>query len=197
MELINLNGARGVGKSTLTEKLKSGPTTYTVEVIHSSKVLSEMSHTVYNLEINQLNYSQLFEIQQNLIDNAKRLDKDVVIFDTHNVELVYGIGKIKSLTPEAHIYEFGAYITIEVDPKTLLERRKNQETIKRSLNLSDIMLEISAERNESIKLANISNKKFYRINNKELDSAVKDLDEIIKKELSINKNYGNRFYNNK
>ncbi len=125
------------------------------------------------------------------------LDKEVVIFYTHNVELVYEIGKIKPLTPQAHIYEFGAYITIEGDPKILLERRKNPETIKRSLNLSDIMLEISAERNESMKLANIANKNFYRINNKELGSTVKDLDEIIKKELSINKTYGNQFYNDK
>ena len=42
-----------------------------------------------------------------------------------------------------------------------------------------------------MKLADIANKNFYRINNKKLDSAVKDLDEIIKKELNINKTYGN------
>jgi adenylate kinase len=195
-KLINLNGARGTGKSTITDILKLKKTNYTLEVLHSSKLLSKMSHATYGLEINQLNYTELFDIQQNLIDYAKGLNKDVIIFDTHNIELVYQTGKIKTITPEAHIYEFGAYITVYVDPISLLDRRKKQVSVKRNLNLLDIISEIDAERDESEKLAKMAGVNFYKINNSELDSAVEELNKIIEKELDLNKEYGNKFYNN-
>ena len=172
MKMILAGGARGVGKTSIFSALEHlRLEDYSMKVIHSSRELQELATSSYGQRLNGLDDGRKGALLDALMEKALSSGADVIIFDTHYVELDR-LGRASRLIPAEHERLYSCHMLVEATAKEILSRRLNDASRTRNLDPRLIGKEIEAERATAMEIAARTGTPLYTINNISLTDAI-------------------------
>ncbi|MDL2260931.1 AAA family ATPase [Methanimicrococcus sp. OttesenSCG-928-J09] len=170
-------GTRGVGKSTLVQKVKDEFSS--IIFTAGSDILKEMMGGEYkNFEyLPENEKSQLrFELNQNLRKMQQESQKDIFV-DAHLTVCNLKTGIIENIFTENEIEFYTDIVLLDSTPEKVLENRRKDTTKERILDLDLISKELEFEKKEAIKVCSDYNLKLHII--KVGDNEVEKLKDIL------------------
>ena len=180
MKLVHVGGAKGVGKTTVLDTLaQSTNLGCTIQTIHSSTELKQYALESYGKNLGELNRSELFTIQSKLITHVSSLKCDLVIFDTHYIDIGLD-GSIVRLMPREHEAIYKYHVIIEAPAAEVLTRRLRDKSRVRSLDISMIDKEITEERIVAHDIASRNGAVLFSVNNLNTEETISELGRIVK-----------------
>src|SRR5947209_8175486 len=122
MRLIHVAGAKGVGKSSILSQLSlSTRIDYSIKLISISHLLFNTAPNNFGLQWTALTDEQKCQVRENVVTNILSLPYDIVIMDSHYIEMEEGSSKC-IVSPGIETF-IDCHILIEAYPEIILERR--------------------------------------------------------------------------
>lgn len=176
--LLHVGGAKGVGKTRLLSEFKGEKIqNKEIYVIHVSNLLRDAAKGKF------YNWADLPDIEKRdirltAIDAIRKSRYGIVILDSHYVE--FDKGNFRAIMPDEFKREINAHILVEADPNKILDRRINDKTVHRVLNVESIRQEIVSENRAASEIARETNTPLYIVNNDSIESAVKEFKNLLR-----------------
>ncbi len=179
MKFIHVGGARGVGKTTVLSQLNST----NVKIISTSRFLYSLTRTYLQKEWEDTNNEERVVLRKNAVDEMSKLKDEIVILDSHYVDIDNGFPVI--IFPQELSKLVECHIVIESSPVSILSRRVADNINIRDLVLRTIEAEVQAEKHIAMEIAKENNAIFQLIQNEYVYDTSKKIDSIIESIKSL------------
>ncbi len=148
-----LIGVKGIGKTTLIRSILADIPK--VDYLIGSQVLRELVGPEFDqFDTFPEEEKQMYrELAISWMEERQKKTRKTILVDGHTTLFNPNVGRVEGVFTELDCKFFTDFILFEATPETILERRKNDPSKHRNLDIRLILEELAAERSESHKIA--------------------------------------------
>lgn len=178
-KLVHLGGAKGVGKTTVSDMVNSELTKSGLKICvsHGSSLLYQMAKQSLTREWLELDETQKIEARSKAWETIKKLEYNLILLDSHYIDVNNSTHKI--ILPEHTWNDISHHIILEAPIDHILLRRKTDSSRERELDLASIDYEVKHERVTAEFIAAKTNAGISIIKNEDIYRAVADLCNVL------------------
>lgn len=175
--ILHVGGAKGVGKTRLLSEFEGTRINgKDICVAHISGLLRSAAKE-RSWDWADLSNAERSCLRFEVIDRIRSMRRDVIVLDSHYVELREG--EFKTIFPDEFKSEMDGHIVVEARIATILSRRIYDKTVKRVLDPVSIGKEMVAERNAATAVAEETNTPVRIVDNASLGSALRAFRDVV------------------
>lgn len=180
-KIVHIGGPKGVGKTSVSEAVKTvvSDANFSLAVLSGSSQVYDEGRCMFNKEWSELTENQRKQARQKSWETVTKLPYDVVLLDSHYVDI--GDGHYKIILDEELWKDINYHVVLEAPIEMILLRRRNDQSRDRGLDINEIKYEAEAERSVAEYIARKTNVGISIIQTDDFGNAVKGLYELLRR----------------
>lgn len=174
-KIIHMGGAKGVGKTTMLEKLEGNKLErgQILKIVHVSEFLQSISNDIFNQRLKDLSAPQREDLRHIAVEKIKSLDGDVILLDSHYIDMQGSVPTI--IMPPEFEPVMDGHLVLTAPASVILERRKADQKRERGLDIESIQIEADSELRVATELAKKYDRPVRVVENLSVETTVNEV----------------------